>query len=326
MKWKKYSIKTVSEAVDLISNLLNEIGIEGIEIIDKIPLSEDEKKRMFIDIVPDAEPDDGKADVVFYLDDAIDQVSEKEYLDQIAEGLKEISEFVDIGNGNIMISVTDEEDWIDNWKTFFKPFRVDDSIVIKPTWEEYHDRKEDDIVIEIDPGRAFGTGSHETTKLCIQAMKKQIKAGDSVLDLGSGSGILSIAAMKLGAKNVVGTDIDQIAVDVSRENAVLNQYDGEEAQFYELNVIESSKDRLFLKDKYVDGFDVVIANILADVIIPLSGVVSAFMKDDAVFISSGIIESKAVEVKEALIKNGFQVLDTLTMGEWVSYVAILEKS
>lgn len=345
MEWKKYTIKTTTEAVDLVSNLLNEIGIEGIEIVDNVPLSEEDRQKMFIDIIPMLPPDDGTASIYFYLDGEISEEKEAEYLRQINEGLIELSgymsndnivsqlmsndttmsQLMNIGEGIISTCITDDNDWMDNWKKFFKPFRVGDSIIIKPTWEEYQDSREGDVIIDIDPGRAFGTGSHETTKLCILAIKKYLKNGDYVLDLGSGSGILSIAAMKLGAKYVAGTDIDMEAVKISRENAALNHFDQGKMDFYNLNIISKKEDRDFIKEKFPEGFELITANILADIIIPLSDIVSEFMKKDSFFISSGIIDSKAEEVKRALIHNGFHIIETMVMGEWVSYVAILNK-
>lgn len=332
MKWKKFTIETTTNAVDLVSGMLYELGIDGIEIVDKVPLSEEDKKKMFIDIVPELGFDDGIAQVHFYLDDEVDEESIFEKLDQIQNGLSELTDYMSsdtavsrlmaIGSGVISRTETEDKDWINNWKEFFKPFRVDDTIVIKPTWEEWTDTDGTDLVIEIDPGTAFGTGSHETTKLCILNMKKYIKHGDTLLDLGCGSGILSIAARKLGAVKTVGTDIDSVAVTVSGENAKVNHLDKETCSFFLLDVIENADDQKKLRDMQPDGFDVVVANILADVIIPLSGVVSKFMKKGGYFISSGIINTKAKEVKDALNANGFTIAEEVIMGEWISYVAI----
>ena len=266
---------------------------------------------MFIDILPELPEDEGKATVRFYLEEDDDV---EECLAAVRAGLSEIDEFIYTGEKVFEISETEDTDWVDNWKAFFKPFRVDDAIVIKPTWEELTDAKEDDMVIEIDPGTAFGTGAHETTKLCILNLKKYQKSGDKVLDLGCGSGILSIAAKKLGASYVAGTDIDVNAVKASGENAVQNSV---EADFYLSNVLEDAEGRKKLGNDY----DVVVANILADVIIPLSAIAGEFMKPGAFFISSGIIYLKAEEVKEALLANGFEIVEVTQMGDWFSYVA-----
>ena len=311
MKWKKISFETTTEAVDLVSAMLDELGISGIEIEDNIQLSEEDKKKMFIDFLPELPEDEGKATVSFYLEEEADV---EETLAAVREGLYEIDGFIYTGEKVFELSETEDTDWVDNWKAFFKPFRVDDTIVIKPTWEELTDAKEGDMVIEIDPGTAFGTGTHETTKLCILNLKKYQKSGDRVLDLGCGSGILSIAAKKLGASYVAGTDIDVNAVKASGENAAQN---GVEADFYLSNVLEDADGRKKLGKEY----DVFVANILADVIIPLSGIAGEFMKPGAYFISSGIIYLKAEEVKEALLTNGFEIVEVTQMGDWFSYVA-----
>ena len=311
MKWKKISFETTTEAVDLVSAMLDELGISGIEIEDNIQLSEEDKKKMFIDFLPELPEDEGKATVSFYLEEEDDV---EETLSAVRAGLTELDDFIYTGEKNFVLSETEDTDWVNNWKAFFKPFRVDENIVIKPTWEELEDTKEGDMVIEIDPGTAFGTGSHETTKLCILNLKKYQNSGDRVLDLGCGSGILSIAAKKLGASYVAGTDIDINAVNASKENAVQN---GVEADFYLSNVLENVQGRQELGNDY----DVVVANILADVIIPLAGIAGEFMKPGALFISSGIIYLKAEEVKEALLANGFEIVEVTQMGDWFSYVA-----
>lgn len=328
MKWNKFSLETTSEAVELISNMLEELGVEGIEIEDKVQLTEEEKNLMFIDILPELGEDDGVATVNFYLDVDVDT---KDMMDKVQEGLEELRLFVQVGSGKITVSQTEDKDWMNNWKEFFKPFRVDDTIVIKPTWEVLTDRNEDDLVIEIDPGTAFGTGAHETTKLCILNMKKYLKPGDELLDIGCGSGILSILGNKLGAKCQVAIDIDVNASEISVENAKVNQ----------LTVVRKNRDEKALREEGLleiyDGnvmgdqtlceniglacYDVVVANILADIIIPLSEMVADFMKPGALFISSGIIDMKAKEVKEAILKNGFEIVEITTMKDWTSIVA-----
>ena len=315
MKWTKFTLETTTQAVDLISDMLCELGIEGIEVSDNLGISEEDKQKMFIDILPELDEDDGSATISFYLD------TQQEYallLEQVKEGLQEMSAYTDIGEGTITVSETEDKDWINNWKEFFKPFRVDDTIVIKPTWETLEEEQEGDLVIEIDPGTSFGTGSHETTKLCILAMKKYIKTGSIVLDAGSGSGILSIIAKKLGAKEVLGIDIDENATGSALLNAQVNQLTiGEdELTFVTGNMIEDDGVRSQLgKGKY----DVVVANILADVIIPLSDVIGENLKPGGIFISSGIINMKEEAVRLALEKNAFKILDVNYMGDWVSF-------
>ncbi|MFA9463013.1 MAG: 50S ribosomal protein L11 methyltransferase [Velocimicrobium sp.] len=315
MKWMKVAINTTTEAVDLISNLFDELGLEGIQIEDRIPLSEEDKAAMYIDILPELGPDDGKAIVSTYVnfDTNMDQLAV-----DIKEGLTEISQFVNIGEGSITMEERDDEDWINNWKAFFKPFRVASDIVIKPTWEVLNDRKEDDIVIEIDPGTAFGTGSHETTKLCIQGLRTYITSETKMLDVGCGSGILSIIGIKLGAKYAVGTDIDPAALKATYENVEVNSIT--QAQFcaHAGNIIS---DEVLQQTIGFNSYDIVVANILADVIIPLSAEIGQHMKPGGLFISSGIIDMKKEEVRIAILKNGFDILEENEMGDWVSFVA-----
>lgn len=331
MKWKKVEIETTTQAEDLISAMLDELGVEGIEINDAVPLSEEDKQRMFIDILPELPPDDGTATVSFYTDVDTDMDS---LLAQVRDGLAEMSAYCNIGTGKIQVSETEDKDWINNWKAFFKPFRVDDTIVIKPTWEVLTEKKDTDLVVEIDPGTAFGTGAHETTKLCILNLKKYLKNGQSVLDVGCGSGILSIVSKFLGSARTLAIDIDPIAVDVSVENAGVNHILAEKCQkdeagipviHHKENVLEVTDGNVLADAKLCDaiggGYDIVVANILADVIIPLSGVVRPFMKQGALFISSGIINTKEQEVLAALKKNGFEIVEVTRLNDWVSIVA-----
>jgi ribosomal protein L11 methyltransferase len=217
-----------------------------------------------------------------------------------------------------MISNTEDTDWINNWKQYFKPFRVADDIIIKPTWEKLEDRKDNDLVIEIDPGTAFGTGSHETTRLCIQGLRKYIKDDTVLLDVGSGSGILSIIGIKLGARLALGTDIDPNAIDAMVENANVNGVTKEQFIVKAGNLIEDGK---LQEEVGYEKYDIVVANILADVIIPLSGEIGKHLKKDGIYITSGIIYMKRDEVKEAIERNGFTIIETNEMGEWVSFVA-----
>lgn len=318
MKWTKVTIETTTQATDMLSYVLDEYGVEGIEVEDKIPLSEADKKAMFIDILPELPPDDGVAEISCYIDDKIDV---KDLCRYISEQLEEMSAYMAVGTGKISLGETEDKDWINNWKEFFHPFRLEDNIVIQPTWTEIADAKEDDIVIHIDPGTAFGTGSHETTKLCISNLKKYIQTDGStdVMDAGCGSGILSIIALKLGARKVYGIDIDELAVKASKENLALNDIPEEKYTIVQGNVIE---DKEFAQSVASIGkYDIVVANILADVIIPLSAEIRPFMKENGVFITSGIIDMKEQEVKDALLQNGFEIIDVTHMGEWVSIVA-----
>lgn len=314
MKWTKLTLKTTVEAIDLVSNMLDDIGIEGIEIKDNLPITEEEKKAMFIDLLPELEPSDGTATVSFYMDP-------KEDLDQlvlnIQVGLEELANFIHVGSKEIEISETEDKDWINNWKEFFKPFRLEDNIVIKPTWEELKEQLPGDIVVEIDPGTAFGTGSHETTKLAILGLKKYINCETKLLDVGCGSGILSIIALKLGAQKVFATDIDPQAITATYENASVNQILTEQFCVLSGNIIEDAQ---MQEEVGIGIYDIVVANILANVIIPLSGEVGKHLKPGGLFITSGILNEKKEEVEQALIDNGFTIIETNVQGDWVSII------
>lgn len=325
MKWKKIIIHATADAEDLIADMLVEKGFSGIEILDNKQLSEADAAKMFIDIPPELDESDESAVISCYVDVDADM---DEMLALVNEGLDELSAFMDISQITTELSETEDKDWMNNWKEFFKPFRIDDTIVIKPTWEELSDAKDGDMVINIDPGSAFGTGSHETTKLCILALKKYMAGRDKlkVLDLGCGSGILSIAAMLLGADGALGTDIDENAVDIAYENTEVNKialnrsgkYESGKCGFVCGNVIDDAKLRTELG---LNQYDIVVANILADIIMPLSDVVKDFMNKDALFISSGILYTREDEVKERLLANGFEIVEVIKMGDWVSIIA-----
>lgn len=318
MKWLKYTIDTTTEAVDFISEMLNELGVEGIEIEDNVPLTESDTKGMFIDILPELPPDEGKAKVTFYLDEDKPQSEVEELLKQVEEGLQETAMFVDIGDGTITSGETEDKDWINNWKEFFKPFTVDD-ILIKPTWEEIPKEHKDKLMIEIDPGTAFGTGSHETTQLCIRALQKYVRPGDQVLDIGTGSGILGIAAIKLGAGRAFGTDLDENAVAAAIENVAVNHIPAEQFPIVTGNILDEEE---IQKQAGLETYDIVVANILAPVIILLTGEADRHLKPGGIFITSGIIDMKEEAVKEAFAAHPvWEVLETARQGEWVSVVA-----
>ena len=315
MQWNRFTIDTTTEAVDLISSMLDELGVEGIEIEDNIPLTESETKGMFIDILPELGPDDGTAKVSFYLDVDVDP---EELLAQVREGLEELKLFVNIGEGTITESQTEDKDWMNNWKEYFKPFTVDD-ILIKPTWEEIPEEHKDKLTIEIDPGTAFGTGTHETTQLCIRQIRKWLKLGDTVLDVGTGSGILAIAALKLGAGYAFGTDLDENAVTAAMENAEVNGITAEQFKVIEGNIID---DEAVQAEAGFEQYEVAVANILAPVIIMLQGEVAKHIKHGGVFITSGIINTWEDRVKDAFAENDeFEVIETTYQGEWVSVTA-----
>ncbi len=315
MKWNKYRLATTTEAVDLISYTLAEMGIEGIEIEDKVPLSEEDKKRMFIDLLPDLEEDDGKAYVSFYIEPEKDHDST---LEEVLAAVRELADFVDIGDAAIEKSQTEDIDWMNNWKKYWKPFKVDEHIIIKPTWETVEEVPEDTLVVELDPGTAFGTGTHHTTRLCITQLKKYMQPGQEVLDVGCGSGILSIIALLLGAKEASATDVDIHAVEAAVENARVN---GIENDVYTVLTGDVISDADFRHKVGKHKFDMVLANIFAEIIIPLSGVVKEMMKPGALFITSGIIDEREEDVRKALTENGFEIMEVTHSGGWVSFTA-----
>lgn len=329
MRWKKYKLTTTTEAVDFVSELLNELGINGIEIEDNVPLSDADTKGMFIDILPKLPPDEGVAKVSFYIEDDesgkagsiinnSDISKYEEILGKIREGLREIAAYIDVGDCTIEESETEDVDWINNWKEFFHPFTVDD-ILIKPTWEEVPEQDKDKLLIQIDPGTAFGTGMHETTQLCIRAIKKYLKSGNKILDVGTGSGILAITALKLGGKMAVGTDLDENAIIASRENMEVNGIKSEDFSVYTGNLIDDKN----IKDAVgYEEYDIIVANILADVIIPLQSEIAPHLKKNGIFITSGIINTKEKEVKKAFEENpDLEIIEINYQGEWVSIVA-----
>ncbi len=314
MKWKKYTLKTTTEAEDIISNMMMEAGIEGIEIEDKIPLTEQEKKQMFVDILPDPPEDDGVAYISFYLEPETDQ---EEMLKRVREGLEEISRYCPIGEGAITASETEDKDWINNWKQYFHQFYVDD-ILIKPSWEEIKPGDKDKLLIQIDPGTAFGTGMHETTQLCIRQLRKYLTAETELLDVGTGSGILSIVSLKLGAKHAAGTDLDVNAIQAVKENMEVNGIKPEQFAVTMGNLID---DKAVQDWAGYGKYDIVVANILAEVLVPLTPVVTGHLKPGGVYITSGIIDDKEETVIRAVEESGFRVVEVCHQGEWVSVTA-----
>ncbi|MCI9479366.1 MAG: 50S ribosomal protein L11 methyltransferase [Lachnospiraceae bacterium] len=315
MKWKKYTLKTTTEAEDIISNMMMEAGIEGIEIEDKVPLSERDKEQMFVDILPDMPEDDGVAYISFYLEPEMDQA---EVLDRVRAGLKEIQTWgLSIGEGTITSSETEDKDWINNWKEYFHQFYVDD-ILIKPSWEETKPEDRDKLLIQIDPGTAFGTGMHETTQLCIRQIRKHLTDHTVLLDVGTGSGILSVISLKLGAEKAKGTDLDPCAVDAVRENLEANAIDPDSFELRIGNIIDDQEVQDWAG---YECYDIVVANILAEVLVPLTPVILKHLKPGGIYITSGIIDDKEELVVKTVRECGFEVLEVTYQGEWVSVTA-----
>ena len=314
MKWNKFTLKTRSEVEDIVISTLADVGIEGVEIQDKQPLTESDKQQMFVDIMPDIPDDDGIAYLNFYLD--VDEDKEKVLAD-VRAALAEMQEFLDLGECTITESETEDKDWINNWKQYFKQFYVDDILII-PSWEEVKPEDRDKMIIHIDPGTAFGTGMHETTQLCIRQIKKYVTEDTVLLDVGTGSGILSIIALKLGARHAVGTDLDPCAVPAVEENKEVNGIPVEAFDMMIGNIIDDKE----VQDRVgYEKYDIVTANILADVLVPLTPVIVHQMKPGAVYITSGILDVKEEVVKEAVVAAGLEVVEVTHQGEWVSVTA-----
>ncbi len=318
MIWKKYTIETTTEAVDFISEALSECGVEGIEIDDNVPLTDEDTREMFVDILPELPEDDGSARVSFYLDSDMDPDKRAAMLASVRDALDEVAGWCSAGPLTVTEGESCDEDWLNNWKKYFHPFTVDD-ILIKPTWESVPEGAGDKLLIEIDPGAAFGTGSHETTKLCTRAIRRYVHEGDRVLDVGTGSGILSIIALRSGASYALGTDLDPAAITAARENAAVNSIPDEDFDIVAGNIIDDPA----VKERVGSGYDLVCANILAPAIIMLTDVIPSHIKDGGIFIVSGIIDSKEADVRAAFETNpAWKLLEVTHDGEWVGMTAL----
>ena len=314
MKWNRFTIKTKTEAEDVIISALDDVGVEGVEIQDKQPLTETDKEQMFVDIMPEGPSDDGIAYLNFYLEEDADV---EEVLGRVKGALEEVKNYMDIGEGTITRSETEDKDWINNWKEFFHQFYVDD-ILIVPSWEEVKEEDKDKMILHIDPGTAFGTGMHETTQLVIRQLKKFVTKDTVMLDVGTGSGILGIVALKLGAAHVVGTDLDPCAIPAVADNKEANGIKDETFDMLIGNIIDDKE----VQDTVgYEKYDVVTANILADVLVPLTPVIVNQMKRGAYYITSGILDVKEDVVVQAVKEAGLSLVEVTHQGEWVSVTA-----
>lgn len=314
MRWNKFRIKTTTEAEDVVCSSLMEIGIQGVEIEDKVPLTAQDKEQMFVDILPEFGEDDGTAFISFYLGEEEDKES---ILSAVKEELAQIGTYMDVGTAEIEESQTEDLDWINNWKKYFHQFSIDDVLII-PSWEEVSPEDEGKMIIHIDPGTAFGTGMHETTQLCIRQLRKYVAEETEILDVGCGSGILGMLALKFGAKYSVGTDLDPCAITATHENMESN---GIGRQQYEVMIGNIIDDEEVQKKAGYGRFDIAAANILADVLVPLTPVIREHLKTGGIYITSGIIDDKEETVVEAVKAAGFEVLEVTRQGEWVSVTA-----
>ncbi|MCI8718811.1 MAG: 50S ribosomal protein L11 methyltransferase [Lachnospiraceae bacterium] len=318
MKWNKFTIKTTTQATDLISGVLVENGIDGVEIKDNIPLSEEDKRKMFIDFLPELPEDEGIAYLSFYMEE-LSEEEEQEKMSAILQGIEELKDFVEVGECSIVKGETQDTDWMNNWKQYFKSFEVD-NIIIKPTWEEMKPEYNGKMVIQIDPGIAFGTGLHETTQLCIRQLQKHIKPHAKILDVGCGSGILSVIALKLGAGQAIGLDVDENAITAAYENLKVNHIPQEKFRVLTGNILE---DISISEEIGYECYDIIVANILADVLKPLTSIIPDHLKKGGIYITSGIIDSKEQEMVEAIsARPELEIIEITRKNDWVSITAV----
>ena len=325
MRWVKFRIKTTTEAEDIIISSLYDIGLEGAQIEDKIPLTALEKEQMFVDILPEAQEDDGIAYLSFFVEKKEDGTLEimgeptdvETILASVEAELEDLRSFMDIGEGTITVDETEDIDWINNWKQYFHQFYIDDILVI-PSWEDVKPEDDEKMVLHIDPGTAFGTGMHETTQLCIRQLRKYITPETELLDVGTGSGILAILSLMFGAKHAVGTDLDICAIDAVADNCANNGIAPEQFEMMIGNIITDKE----IQDRVgYECYDIVVANILADVLVPLTPVIVNQLKPGGIYITSGIIDDKEQTVVDAVKAAGLEVLEVTYQGEWVSVTA-----
>ena len=321
MDFTEVTISTATPGIDPVTGLLDDLGIEGYVLEDAADFQEFlQDTEIYWDYVDEdlvREKSGAETRIKIYLTQDADGEAQLAALRQRLDTLRAADPEGRYGRLAAEVGTVRQEDWEWGWKQYFKPFVVDD-LLIKPTWEEIPEGMEGKKLIQIDPGMAFGTGKHETTKLCIAGIRKYVKPGDNVLDVGTGSGILSICALLSGASHVVGTDLDENAIDAAHENAQVNGITSEQYKVLIGNLIDDQA----IKDEVgYEAYDVVVANILADVIIALQEVVAVHVKHGGIFITSGIIDMKEQAVMDAFAKNPeFEVIDVLHQGEWVSIV------
>ena len=309
MKWTEVKVKTRPENEDIISHILYEEGAAGLAIEDPDDIENLLKKKNDWDFV-DSSLIDVEKGIIFikaYFPDS----------NELINTIQRIRENIEIkpkalgeeSYGKVVLKEVNDEDWAESWKKYYKPTKIGESIVIKPTWEEY-DLKENEIMVELDPGMAFGTGTHETTYLCIETLEKYVKEGFNIYDIGCGSGILSIVASKLGAKKVVGVDLDPVCIDVSNKNIELNKVQDN------VKVLEGN-----LLDVVDEKVDLIVSNIIAEIIVTMTKDLKKFLKKDGIFIASGIILDKEALVLDSLKENGFEVIEVNKKNEWLSIVS-----
>lgn len=310
LKWSEIKIHTTQEAIEPVSNILHEAGASGVVIEDPDDLFIKEGVTLYgsiYELDPNDYPEEG-----VYIKAYLPMNS---FLGETVEGIKQainnlIKYDIDIGKNAVTITEVNEEEWSTAWKKYYKPVKITDKITIIPTWEEYEKTSDDEMIIELDPGMAFGTGTHPTTVLSIRALEQYVKQGDVVIDVGSGSGVLSITAAILGAKKVYAYDLDEIAVKSTRINVKLNHV----------------QDRVDVKQNdLLKGVehqaDIIVSNILAEIILQFVEDAYKRLHSGGYFITSGIIKGKKDEVKDELTRVGFKIVDTKEMEDWYLFVA-----
>ncbi|WP_260284735.1 50S ribosomal protein L11 methyltransferase [Peribacillus aracenensis] len=309
MKWSEFAIQTTNEAVEPVSNILHEAGASGVVIEDPLELVK-ERENVFGEIYhlnPDDYPNEGVVIKAYlpvnsFLGDTIDAIK---------ESINNLLLFdIDLGKNVVSISEVNEEEWATAWKKYYNPVKISERFTIVPTWEDYTPVSSDELIIELDPGMAFGTGTHPTTVMCIQALERTVQPGDLVVDVGTGSGVLSIAAALLDAKRIQSLDLDEVAVQSAQQNVELNNVQDK------VSVSQGN-----LLDGVNEQADIVVANILAEVIMRFTDDVAKVVKPGGYFIASGIIQTKKQDVKEAIIASGFTVEETILMEDWVAIIA-----
>ena len=309
MKWSEICIETVNDAVEPISNILHEAGASGVVIEDRAELDKKREGGLFgelYELNPNDYPDEGVAVKAYLPVNSFLQ----ETVDDITAAVKNLSAYqIDTGKLHVSVSEVHEEDWATAWKQYYNPVKISEKFTIVPTWEEYEPFSTDELIIELDPGMAFGTGTHPTTVMCLQALERFVKPDHHVVDVGTGSGVLAIGAALLGASRVTALDLDEVAVSAARQNVALNHAE---------NIVSVSKNNLI--DGIDDQPDVVVSNILAEVIISFTGDVASILRPGGFFIASGIIGQKKDEVRKAMTDAGLFIEETVVMEDWVCIV------
>ncbi len=308
MKWSEISIHTTNEAIEPISNILHEAGASGVVIEDPFELGKEREDQFgeIYELNPDDYPEEGVIIKAYFPVNSF----LKETIEEIKESINNLILYnIDIGKNKVTISEVHEEEWATAWKKYYHPVKISERFTIVPTWEDYTPVHTDELIIELDPGMAFGTGTHPTTVMCIQALERTVRKGDRVIDVGTGSGVLSVASALLGAEKVKALDLDEVAVNSAVNNVKLNKVEDR------VTVAQNN-----LLDGVTEQADVIVANILADVILRFTKDAASLLKKGGYFITSGIILPKKEEMTAAFEKEGFEITEMLQMEDWLAFI------